>query len=839
MKKYGNYDSIAFPIGGIGAGSISLKANGALCDFEIFNRPSRRTVNPFAHFAVKAESDERVLDCRVLQGDFADGFMGNPSSGSEVWVYGNGKDRMTLAGARHFENAEFSAFYPTAEIGYSDSAFPGKITLDAFNPFIPMNSDDSSLPAAFFEITFFNDTDKDIDYTAALSVSNPFGGERYNRVFNEGELRGILMNNNAREEDISFGNFSLVCPDGDFSYQEHWYRGGWFDELTTFIKDFSSFGPLKNRSYNEPWDGVSDVATVASTVKVKAGEKKTVRFIMSWYVPNAVKYWDSRRQTWKTYYSTLFASSKNVAGYCLENYGRLKSATELFKNTMEKQSLPACVLDAVQGNLAILKSTTCLRLEDGTFWGWEGVTEKSGSCEGTCTHVWNYAYALAYLFPDLERSVRNAEMKYSVDENGKMAFRTMLPLGSEMSSFRACADGQFGTVMKILREWKLSGDDAFLSDKWEKVKKIISYAWSENNPDRWDSERSGVLTGRQHHTLDMELFGPSSWLEGYYVGALLAGAEMAEFMGEDSLAKEYRRMAENGREYICRELFNGEYFIQKIDLFDKSVVDSFETGELINSSGYWNDEAGEIKYQVGSGCEIDQVVASWHSDLIGIGRIFPEDMRRSALESIYKYNFKSMRDISNPCRVFALDDEKGVIMCSWDASERPAIPLTYAEETMSGFEYAVACNMLQCGMEKEAFEIVSAVRERYDGRRRNPWAEIECGASYARSMSSYSLLLAYSGFFADMRKNMIGFRPLKYGKYFWSVGGAWGSAELGKGTLKLEVLYGKVTLGSIVYSFACNASAELNGERFCITTADGTAYFDKAEFKAGDVLYIN
>ena len=221
MKKYGNYDSIAFPIGGIGAGSISLKANGALCDFEIFNRPSRRTVNPFSHFAVKAESDERVLDCRVLQGDFADGFMGNPSSGSEVWVYGNGKDRMTLAGVRHFENAEFSAFYPMADIVYSDSAFPGKITLDAFNPFIPMNSDDSSLPAAFFEITFFNDTDKDIDYTAALSVSNPFGGERYNSVFNEGELRGILMNNNAREEDISFGNFSLVCPDGDFSYQEH------------------------------------------------------------------------------------------------------------------------------------------------------------------------------------------------------------------------------------------------------------------------------------------------------------------------------------------------------------------------------------------------------------------------------------------------------------------------------------------------------------------------------------------------------------------------------------------------------------------------------------------
>lgn len=190
MTKYGNYDCIAFPLGGIGAGNISLKSNGALCDFEIFNRPSRRSINPFSHFAVKAQEKDNKTVWRVLQGDFADGFTGYPSTGDEVWVYGNGKDRTSLAGIKHFEKADFSAFFPIAEIDFESEGFPGNVKLCAFSPFIPMNSDDSSLPCAIFEITFSNTTDEDLLYTAALSVSNPFKGGRYNRVISENGMTG-------------------------------------------------------------------------------------------------------------------------------------------------------------------------------------------------------------------------------------------------------------------------------------------------------------------------------------------------------------------------------------------------------------------------------------------------------------------------------------------------------------------------------------------------------------------------------------------------------------------------------------------------------------------------
>lgn len=336
----------------------------------------------------------------------------------------------------------------------------------------------------------------------------------------------------------------------------------------------------------------------------------------------------------------------------------------MFSDALFTSSLPEPMLDAIQGTLAVLKSTTCLRLENGEFYGWEGVTEQNGSCEGTCSHVWNYAWALAYLFPSLERSIRETELRYNVYPDGKMGMRTTLPLGSPPWGFRACLDGQMGTVLKLYREWKISGENDFLRRYWEKIKKILQYAWSSANPDRWDPARSGVLTGRQHHTLDMELFGPSSWLEGFYLAALRAAAEMARAMDDTPAAAEFDTIFDKGRIWMEENLWNGSYYIQKIHLNDKSILASYEMGELINAEGYWNEESGEIKYQIGHGCAIDQVVAAWYGDLLGLGEIFEPTRRKLALQSIYQNNFKSMRDLHNPCRVFCLNDERGVIMCS-------------------------------------------------------------------------------------------------------------------------------------------------------------------------------
>src|SRR5690606_38458013 len=105
-----------------------------------------------------------------------------------------------------------------------------------------------------------------------------------------------------------------------------------------------------------------------------------------------------------------------------------------------------------------------------------------------------------------------------------------------------CADGHFGANIKTYREWKLCGDDDWLRALWPAIVKALEYAWSKDNPDLWDPEETGVLWGRQHHTLDMELFGPNAWLSSIYIAALAAAAEMAAAIEDSEFAAKCDRL---------------------------------------------------------------------------------------------------------------------------------------------------------------------------------------------------------------------------------------------------------------------------------------------------------
>lgn len=64
-----------------------------------------------------------------------------------------------------------------------------------------------------------------------------------------------------------------------------------------------------------------------------------------------------------------------------------------------------------------------------------------------------YQYALPFLFPEFARQTLEIDYTYNMKESGEMMFRTMLPLGSGQSNFRACVDGQMGCVLRFYREW--------------------------------------------------------------------------------------------------------------------------------------------------------------------------------------------------------------------------------------------------------------------------------------------------------------------------------------------------------------------------------------------------
>lgn len=838
--------AISFPLGGIGAGSVGLAGNGALVDWEINNRPNRESINPFTGFAIKAEDSSRVLDWRFVQGDTMRDFMGGMHALNHSWGYGHGPNRSTLAGGRHFEHTEFQSEFPFARIVFGDARFPGRVELSAFNPFIPSNDRDSSIPAAMFELSVTNTSTAPLRYTLALSLTNPlesFSGP--NVEHREPGLSALTLHSGVTDAGLcGYGDVTMATDAPDAQVQRYWYRGGWFDELTMFMNEFGARGPLKPRDYQTPAQSKPDTGTLAVALDAAPGQTCRARFVLSWFVPNYRKYWGERAAEgdapdWRNYYAKLFDSSRAAAQYCLENWARLYGDSLSFARALGGSTLPDCVLDAIEGNLATLKSSTCLRLTDGDFYGWEGVNRTTGSCEGTCQHVWNYAYALPLLFPRLERGVRSNEIKYSLDECGRMRFRMMLPLGAQRWGFRACVDGQMGTVMKCYREWKLSGDTQWLRANWDAIRSMIEFAWSPDNEDKWDEGATGVMRGRQHHTLDVELFGAHSWLTGFYHGALLAGAEMARALGDEPLAERYEAIYRRGHEWLEANTFNGEHYVQAIDIGSDELLRRYGDDPSINmENGYWDAETRQVKYQIGDGCEIDQVVADWHAGLMGLKPIFDPAHRAQALRSIYRLNMKCMRDLNNPCRVFACNGERGVTMCAWAEPERkPAIPVPYSEEVMTGFEYAFAGSLLQCGMEREALDVVSAIRARYDGRLRNPFSEIECGASYARAMASYALLLIYSGFRFDMTRGMLGFRPVRPGRYFWSADGAWGTVELNGHSLRLNVIYGGMALRQLEHPLPGVRAVSLNGRPIDFAADAGCAQFDVA-LSAGDALEL-
>jgi len=614
------------------------------------------------------------------------------------------------------------------------------------------------------------------------------------------------------------GDLTIATDASDVQHQDHHYRGQWFDDLTLFWKDFAKPGPLAERTYDGPratthMQKLPEHGTLAAKVTVPAGGSKTVRFVISWSFPQGDIYWAFRNKPdaqipntptplWTNYYATQWADSLATARDAFARWDDLTGQTIAFRDSLFSATIPAPITDAATATLALLRTATVIRLENGELWGWEGQHRLDGSCEGSCTHVWNYQQALSHLFPRLERSLRETEWQFNQLPTGGLTFRQKLPLGSGFDIIGPCADGHFGAIIKTYREWRQSGDTDWLRSYWPQIKRAMDYAWSKDNPDRWDPDLTGILSGRQHQTLDMELFGPNSWLGTMYVAALLATAKMADALGDTELASKCERLGKAGAEHIDRELYNGRYFIQAIDLGDPAVLKPFDTGRnagvLADSfmSAYWSDEHSEIKYQFGEGCIADQILGQWHAEVAGLGLFLGADKVSSALRAVYDENYlESMADHFNPCRNFAYEDEGGLLIATYpEGTRQPMVAAPYAEEVWTGIEYASASHMIMHGLVEEGVNVVRTVRKRYDGARRNPFNDIECGSYYARSMSAWQLINAWSGFSADMIDRTLGFTPKTKGDYrlVWSAGTAWGELASAGGKRTLRVLGGEL-----------------------------------------------
>jgi uncharacterized protein (DUF608 family) len=818
--------AVSFPVGGIGAGCIGVSGNGDLAEWEVFNRPAKGVRNGMSHFAVRAEREGgggEVVDARILHGDFAGELSG---AGDALFSgFGFGPDGDSLCGLLHFRSVSLRGEFPVGEWTFRDPRFPGDATLAAWSPFVPGRSDVSSLPCAVFEISLRNRAREPLVFSVVGCLATPWSGAAASsRVLRRARRMVLLHRNDVAPDSTDCGELALTLDaptDGspvEVSRQTSLFRGAWCDRREVYWHDLNTPGPFRERRFKGP-GARGDAGLLAARFRLAPRESRRVRFVVSWFVPNRTNDWTPpdrlaaqmkesgvARNFWRNYYAeALCAGAADAAARLLRGIGETRAQVFAFRDALHRRtSIPPAALEGAAETLSVLVSPTVLRLPDGALWGWEGVAKKVGSCEGSCQHVWNYEQATALLFPDLARSMREQQFRFNFDPDGGLLFRQPLPPGVRARRspwYRPCVDGTMGEVLKTFREWRVSGDTAWLRSVWPAAKKALSYAWSPENPDRWDPEKSGVLTGRQHHTLDMELFGPTAWLEGLYLAALRAAALMAHAIGERAFGNECALMFFRGRKWTEKHLFNGRYYAgEPVDGPPSGLAGLRRFGDEAVER-YWDAEHREVKYQIGGGLSIDALLGLLWDKLYGLDVYDWLSTRRidATLSAILRHNFKpSMREAANTWRVFAADDEAGTVMVSWPKGRRrPVIPIPYHSECMTGFEWAFATHLAWRGLVREAETVAAAIRARYDGAKRNPWNEIECGSNYVRAMAAFGLVQAFSGFRYDLTRGEIGFAPRIAGAFssFWSVGRAWGVySRTAAGRERIEVLFGSLTL---------------------------------------------
>lgn len=802
-------EATAFPLGGIGTGNVSIGARGELRDWELENHQDKGRDSPYSFFSifVKPEGEQPIT--RVLEAR---------RTGRLDRDIGFSFDQ--TAGLPRLESATLFGEYPVVEVDFDDDELPVIVTLRAFTPLVPLDADRSGVPGAVLRYSVTNPGRLPVDVTVAGSMSHtagrgdgPFGmrAKQSVRFREQGSIRGLDFGVDLPEDDFGYGTLSLTTTADEITVKPQWVTGFWPDGSRLFWDDLSDDGmldaeprlTLEDRprglfganvppgpmSEEDLFDHLPRIRTGSLGIpkRLLPGETAEFEFVLSWCFPNRHRAWQghmglentNENQVVKNHYATLWPEAWAASEYLHENLAELESITDSYVDSLYDSTLDPAIIDAIGANVAALRSTTCFVVESpnpqiGTgpvFAAWEGSFDHGGACEGTCTHVWSYAQTAAYLFPSLERSARRVEFLLETDGEGAQKFRTNRVFGGPPWYMAPAVDGQLGTFLRLYREWKFSGDDDFLKELWPAAVSSLEYATTT-----WDRNGDGLLDGELHNTYDIEFYGIDPLANGIYLAALRSGEQMAGYLGERELAARWHSLAATVAEQMDTVLWNGAWYRQVLDDVD------------------------EHRYQYGEGVLSDQLLGQYHAYVTGLGEILPRERVRSALRSIFQHNFRT--DLSHhesTQRVYALNDEGGLLLASWPTGGRPRIPFIYSDEVWTGIEHQVAASLAFADLTDEAVKIGQSLRARYDGSSRSPWCEIEWGNHYARSLASWSLLLAFTGTQWDAPSKTLSFDPrvpLPM-KALFTTGDGWGSVTIEENRLIVRLLGGRLDVKDV------------------------------------------
>ena len=729
---------VACPVGGIGTGTISVTGNGALAEWQIRNRPAVDTFNPYSFAALWAAPDGQPATARVLEGPMAPPYHRHPWRDGATNYVGLALGAGGFFGLPRFDQVRFHAAYPFVGLEFLDPSFPLQVAVEAWNPLCPGQVEASSVPGLCFRLHLQNPLPAEVRFSLALTLRNPIGlgPESTCEEISDRGLRALVFGSRGiAEDDPEFGTVAIATPWKEGFTQCRWpqppARTGFMQHLRLFWDAFSQTGRLEPSTVGQP------IGTLGLTGSLKPGGRVTLPYWITWSFPTTEYRLGTstaigqgtaeaaRKPRWRTAYASRFPNALSVAEHLRLEGESLHRKTAEFRRGLEGSELSEAELDAVSTALIPLRSPTSLFLEDGTFYGYEGVCEAEGCCPGSCTHVGAYAYAPIHVFPSLEQSMREASFRCcrSSDGSGALAHRLEVPPKPRADPCEGAADGLLAEIIRVFWVWKRTGDGAWAASMWEGVRQAIEYARRA-----WDFRGRGMIEGAHHCTYDVDLVGPDPLATGYYICALQAASRLAVNAGEDKLADAWEAHAATAAEAMDAVLFNGEYYRQIVD----HVPPDFDC-----------DVDGFPLFQIGQGCLSDQLAGISLGMAAGLPLLLDPEHVRRALLSIFRFNFRDpVGDFVCCSRVMALPHESALQICSFPYGERPRFPIAYWDECgWTGVEYQVASLMKRMGLREESREIVEAVRARHDGKHRNPFNEYECGSYYARSMAAWGLVL--------------------------------------------------------------------------------------------------
>ncbi|MEN6521416.1 MAG: GH116 family glycosyl hydrolase [Armatimonadota bacterium] len=812
------------PLGGIGTGSVEIRPDGLFHEWQIFNNG---TWNP------KYKNDSQtpiVIEKRSMDpGDLIFIARVKTSDGRTILRYLGLSEQIhnlySFSWIRSVQSISFDGTFPTATLTYNDPELPVSIEAEIFSPFIPLESRISGTPGFYVHFNIKNYSPEPVEVSILGITRNPVGYDQdsrkpKNRLESIGDAKAIVLGvDGLKTDQCSTGDMTFAALGGDVTYITGAYeddRKGfhlWMQEygirIYSFLHQFRENGSLPNLNAEVRPELPSDfntadlsdderkalldqlmqhpliydiyhriaaadpdaagsaevlgkiadslahingnhaewgLAALSSRAELAPEAESSVLFTTAWYFPNHISPTEANIGH---AYENWFENSLSVCKFMLDNYSDIYTRTMMLPESIHNSSIPTEAADAITAQLSIMTKCTWWT-RDGLFGVWEGL----GCCGFHTTDItYQGSFPIISLFPELQKTqmIHGANFQR---EDGRVHHMLAPDLYSADNQYdRVDMNQQF--VMLTARDYLWTGDRAYLDKLWPHIIKAME------STSKIDTDGDGLPdSDTRRSTYDAwHIKGCPSYVSGLWLAALRAASRLAVEVGDMERAKSWQATYDKGVKSFEDKLWNGEYYVL------------FRDG----------DELDEC-------CMSDQMSGDWFNSTSGWEHILDPERIKTALGSIVRQNFR---------------EGEGLINASYPPDKKRNLATSdnfQAEAPWTGIEYTVASLLISYGMVADGLAIVKDIHDRYI-RAGRYWDHIECGGHYYRAMSSWTLMIAFSGFRWDQPAGFLSFTPAidqPACEYPFFTSNAWGTYwqenDITGRTVTIEISSGEMTI---------------------------------------------